>query len=275
VTLPRIPGTCVEIAAPAPRAHPAHAIFDFDGTISLLRDGWQDHMVPLMVEVLESCPRHECREELERIVIDFVDHLTGKQTIYQMIRLCEEVSLRGGEPRPPLEYKEAYNDRLRAALHARHEGLRSGALDPDDHLLPGSRQILEDLRRRGVRCYLASGTDEEFVKTECDLLRVTQYFDGGIFGALANYKDFSKEKVIRRILDDNRLHGPELLAIGDGYVEIENARRVGAVAFGVYSRENNRYHMNADKRERLLRAGAHFLAPDLTESRAVLDHLEG
>ena len=52
-----------------------------------------------------------------------------------------------------------------------------------------------------------------------------------------------------------------------------NARDVGAIAFGVYSEENNRYHMNSDKRERLVRAGAHFLAPDLRQGAAVLDYL--
>ena len=94
---PTIPGSAVEIAKEPVRTRIRHAVFDLDGTISLLRDGWQDHMVPLMIETLESCPRHESRRELEAIVIEFVDRLTGKQTIYQMIRLAEEVEKRGGK----------------------------------------------------------------------------------------------------------------------------------------------------------------------------------
>ena len=46
-----------------------HALLDFDGTVSLLRDGWQDLMVPLMVEVLSECPTHESPQHLEEIVI--------------------------------------------------------------------------------------------------------------------------------------------------------------------------------------------------------------
>ena len=248
-------------------------MLDLDGTVSLLRDGWQDFMVPLMVEVLESCPRHEGREELEKLAVDFVDHLTGKQTIYQMIRLGEEVERRGGRPEDPLSYKARYYERLNRSLAERLDALRRGGLRPDDHLVAGAREFLRELGSRGVRCYLASGTDEEFVKDEAEILEVSRYFDGGIFGALSNYEEFSKEKVIRKILDDFHLDGPELMIIGDGYVEIENARDVGAVAFGVYSEENNRYHMNSDKRERLVRAGAHFLAPDLRQGAAVLDYL--
>lgn len=251
-----------------------HAVFDLDGTISLMRDGWQDHMVPLMIETLESCPRHESREELQAMIIDFVDHLTGTQTIYQMIRLAEEVEKRGGTPLEPLEYKALYNDRLVAGVGERMSGLADGSIDPATLLVAGSKELLEDLNRRGVRCYLASGTDVEYVKKDADLLGIEHLLEGGIFGALPNYEDFSKAKVIGRILSDFDLQGPELLIVGDGYIEIENARAADAIAFGVHSRENNRYHMNADKRGRLLRAGAHFLAEDLSEGRAVLDYLE-
>ena len=62
-------------------------------------------MVPLMVDLLEDCGRDESREEIEALVTGFVDKLTGKQTIYQMIRLCEEIKRRGGSPLEPLEYK--------------------------------------------------------------------------------------------------------------------------------------------------------------------------
>ncbi len=271
---PTIPGSAVEIAKEPVRTRIRHAVFDLDGTISLLRDGWQDHMVPLMIETLESCPRHESRRELEAIVIEFVDRLTGKQTIYQMIRLAEEVEKRGGKSLDPLEYKGLYNERLVAGVRERMSRLEDGSIDPDELRVAGSKDFLEELHRRGVRCYLASGTDEEYVKKDAELLGIEHLLEGGIFGALPNYRDFSKAKVIRRILSDFDLRGPELLVVGDGYVEIENASEVNATAFGVHSLENNRFHMNADKRQRLLKAGSHFLAEDLTEGRAVLDYLE-
>src|SRR2546428_13841288 len=93
---PHLDGTSIEVVSAPLRGRVRYALLDFDGTLSHLRDGWQDFMVPMMVEVLEECPRRESHEELERLVIDFVDHLTGKQTISQMWRLPEAVTKRGG-----------------------------------------------------------------------------------------------------------------------------------------------------------------------------------
>ena len=103
------------------------------------------------------------------------------------------------------------------------------------------------------------------------LLGFDHLFEGRIFGALRQYKNFSKRMVIERIISEHQLEGPELIVVGDGYVEIRDGRRAGAVTFGVHTRENNRYHMNSGKRERLREAGAHFLAPGLEEGAAVLD----
>ena len=41
--------------------------------------------------------------------------LNGRQTIYQMIQLADEVTQRGGTPLEPLAYKHRYHDRLMAA----------------------------------------------------------------------------------------------------------------------------------------------------------------
>jgi len=59
-------------------------LFDFDGTISLIRSGWVNVMVPMMVEILMELKTGETEEELTAVVREFVDRLTGKQTIYQM-----------------------------------------------------------------------------------------------------------------------------------------------------------------------------------------------
>ena len=72
-----------------------HALFDFDGTLSLIREGWQGVMIPQMVEWLLETPDHESEAELTAVVKDFVTRLTGKQTIYQMIQLAEEITQRG------------------------------------------------------------------------------------------------------------------------------------------------------------------------------------
>ncbi len=64
------------------------ALFDFDGTLSLIRSGWVNVMVPMMAEILLELKTGESEEEIRTIVRDWVDRLTGKQTIYQMIELA-------------------------------------------------------------------------------------------------------------------------------------------------------------------------------------------
>lgn len=266
--------TAIEIHREVQTGNIRHVVFDFDGTISLIRDGWQNVMVPMMVELLQTeTGTAETQSELEALVVEFVDRLTGKQTIYQMIQLGEEIEKRGGTPQEPIAYKDEYNRRLLPVVEERIAGLAAGTLPAEPLRVPKSLEFLQSLREMGIHCYLASGTDVEFVKNEAALLGVAPYFDGGIFGALREYKKFSKAMVIQKIITDFQLSGSELLIIGDGYVEIENAKAVGAIAVGVASVEANRYNMNADKRERLIRAGADIIIPDFREGVQLLSYL--
>ena len=133
--------------------------------------------------------------------------LNGKQTIYQMIQLAERIKERGGTPREPLWYKHEYLRRLEERISHRTEGLRNGSLKPDDLLVHGARALLEELKRRGLPLYLASGTDEYCVKAEAELLDMPRYFGRHIYGAIDDYKKFSKKMVIERILRENAMRG--------------------------------------------------------------------
>ena len=265
--------TSIEILNKIERGKVRHAILDFDGTISLIRDGWQNVMVPMMIDVLMETPTDESRKQLESTVVKFVDQLTGKQTIYQMIRLCEEIQKRGGTAKDPLDYKDMYNDRLLPIVNDRITKLENQEIKSNDLRVPMSLEFLQKLTAYDIKCYLASGTDIEFVKHEAKLLGVAEYFDGGIFGALREFSKFSKEMVIKKILADFDLNGSELLIVGDGYVEIQNAKSVNAIAVGVVTKENNVYDMNANKRQRLIRAGADIIIPDFREADQLLSYL--
>jgi phosphoglycolate phosphatase-like HAD superfamily hydrolase len=261
------------VRADFPRGQIRHALFDFDGTLSLIREGWQDVMIPMMVEILRATPRAESETEIYAIVREYVTRLTGKQTIYQMIELTEQVKQRGGAPLEPLAYKRMYHDLLMARIQHRIADLENGRAEPDEMLVPGSRAFLEELTRRGVQCYLASGTDEIFVKHEADLLDVTRYFQG-VYGALDDYKTFDKHMVIQRIMRENNLRGPELVAFGDGYVEIEDTHTVGGIAVGVATNEAARQGIDEWKRSRLIQAGADIIIPDFSKHAALLEYLE-
>jgi len=258
----------------APGRAPEHVLFDFDGTLSLIREGWPDVMVPMMVEHLQATGTGESPDDLRKVCSRFVAELTGKQTIYQMIRLAEEIIRRGGEPRDPLEYKQEYHDRLMQRIETRREALRCGAAPPAEMLVPGSIALLELLTEHDVPIYLASGTDEQYVREEVELLQLDRYFGPHVYGAQDDYKSFSKAQVIQRILSDNSVEGTSLLGFGDGYVEIQNVRDAGGTAIAVASDEANRSGQpDPWKRERLIGAGAHAVVPDYAEAQRLVDWL--
>jgi phosphoglycolate phosphatase len=235
------------------------ALFDFDGTLSLIRSGWVDVMVPMMVEILADLKTGESETELRAVVEDFVWRLTGKETIYQMIEFADHVTRRGGRALDPLEYKKMYLDLLWLRISGRIDELKNGKASPEQYMVPGARALLESLRARGLKMYLASGTDEIYMKEEARLLDVARYFDGGVYGALDDYKSFSKKILIQRILSTTDVAGPEILGFGDGYVEIEEVKQVGGVTIGVATTEPECRVVDDWKRQRLIGVGADYI----------------
>ena len=101
------------------------------------------------------------------------------------------------------------------------------------------------------------------------------HFGRHIYGALDDYRNFSKKMVIERILRENRIAGAQLLSFGDGYVEIENTREVGGLAVAVASDEahNGSGRFDEWKRQRLLGVGADVVIPDFRDAEALLGRI--
>ena len=230
-------------------------------------------MVPMMVEILLELKTGESEEELRSLVQDFVARLTGEQTIYQMIELARQVELRGGKPRQPLEYKHAYNDQLMLKIRHRRGALREGKVSPDKYVVPGVRDFLTALREHGLKLYCASGTDQEFTREEARLLGIEAFFDGRIYGALDDYKSFSKEILIRQMVLNMECRGEELVGFGDGYVEIKNVKDAGGVAVGVATDEPDCRTVDRWKRDRLAGVGADFIVPNFLDRDELLEAL--
>lgn len=270
-----LPGTTIEIIRePVGRGGYSHALFDFDGTLSLLREGWPSVMAPMMIEELLKTPDCEPEEELRVCVEDLIARTTGKQTIYQMMDFCDEVRRRGGDPLDAPVYKQIYLDQLAARIKFRLEGLRCGSIDPRDMLVAGTYYILEALRKRGVQVYLASGTDQHNVRDEAQLLGVAPYFGEHIYGAIEDYKNYSKAQVIERILTENHISGERLLGFGDGYVELDNTKNAGGTAIGIASAEVIRTgEADPFKRDRLIGIGADIIIPDFADTGTLVSYL--
>ena len=259
-----------------PHTNIQHVVFDFDGTLSLIREGWPEVMLPMFEELLPPANGDDAAS-VRAMLLDDIMMLNGKQTIFQMMKFAERVTERGGEPLVPLEYKHEYLRRLEVRIQSRVERLANGDSEPLEFLLHGSIALLDNLRKRGWTLYLASGTDEPFVKREAELLGLGRYFGERVYGAQDDYMSFSKKQVIERILRDNEVEGDRLLVVGDGYVEIENGKDAGGLAVAVASDEANNGLGQFDewKRNRLLGVGADIVVPDYRDAAVLVDVIEG
>jgi phosphoglycolate phosphatase-like HAD superfamily hydrolase len=207
-------------------------------------------------------------------VRSYIDASTGIQTILQMEALVEMVREAGYVPEEKIldkfGYKKIYNDALMEVVNRRLEKLQRGELEVTDFTLKGAIPFLQALREAGMVLYLASGTDEEDVVREATELGFAEYFNGGIYGSQNDIKKYSKKMVVDRIIRENDLHGDELVVFGDGPVEIREVMQAGGIAIGVASDEVRRYGLNAEKRTRLIRAGAHMIVPDFTQWKKLI-----
>jgi len=249
------------------------ALFDFDGTISVIRAGWVDVMAPMMIEILLDLKSGESEAELKTLIQEMIWRTTGKETIYQMMDFAAHVAERGGTPLDAREYKKMYLDRLWTVISGRIEDLKQERVAPEHYMVPGAWQLLEGLKERGLKMYLASGTDEIYMREEARLLGVVPFFEGGVYGAQEDYQSFSKKILIQRIVSNTNVRGDEIVGFGDGYVEIEEVKLVGGVTVGVATKEPACAEVDDWKRERLIRAGADFIVPNYRGHERLLQTL--
>ncbi|MFQ6047759.1 MAG: PfkB family carbohydrate kinase [Phycisphaerae bacterium] len=259
----------------------SHVVFDHDGTISTLRQGWEAVMEPMMVRAILGDAYLSADEALYQRVVarvrDYIDRSTGLQTIVQMQALVEMVREFGCVPEEKIldrfGYKAIYNQALMDMVRDRLAKLTRGELDVHDLTIKGALRMLHRLRDRGVKLYLASGTDRQDVIAEAKALGYAELFEGRIYGAVGDVSRYSKKMVIQQILTQHRLCGGELACFGDGPVELRETRKRGGLAIGVASDEVRRYGLNNRKRARLVRAGADLIIPDFSQADRLLDLL--
>ena len=245
-------------------------LFDFDGTISTLRCGWEEVMLPVFCEVLDDgkTPNEEIKAKAEK----YIDESTGIQTILQMKWLAQQVEESGRTPLDIWDYKKIYNDRLMESIVKKLADLKSGKVNAENYLMAGSVEFLKALKEKGVKIYVASGTDHPDVVNEATALGVIQYFDE-IKGAPLHEENCSKEAVIKRLLESAGYSNEELAVCGDGKVEIALGKEMGARAIGLASFEKERGGIDEAKRKRLINADADIICGDFLEKDELLAFL--
>jgi rfaE bifunctional protein kinase chain/domain len=278
----QMPDTSIEIVTGRkPTERIRHAIFDHDGTISVLRQGWERIMEPMMVAAIVGRHREDIddatRARVVSTVRSFIDRTTGIQTLAQMKGLVDLVREFGLVPRADVRdefgYKALFNEELLAMVRSRIAQLERGELTRDDWQIKGARNMLERLGAAGVELYLASGTDAADAIAEARVLGYAGLFTGGIFGAVGDLRVEAKRDVLARIIQASGARAGEIVVFGDGPVEIREGRRRGAYTVGIAGDEVRRHGLDLRKRTRLIRAGADLIAPDFCQADAMLGHL--
>ena len=261
------------------RPHITHAIFDHDGTISTLREGWELIMAPMMIKAILGDKFNEADEllykKVQSRVDEFIDKTTGIQTLAQMkglIGLIREFGVvREEDILDEAGYKQIYNLELLKMVSEREKKYQRKELSLDDFTLKGALPILKMLYDAGVKLYLASGTDVEDVKREASILGYDHFFENRIYGSVGDINKEAKRIVLDRILDSIGKSGSEnVVTFGDGPVEIRETQKRGGIAIGVASNELKRFGLNEKKRTRLIKAGADIIVPDFSQYQQLL-----
>lgn len=276
-------GTAIEIVTGLPRQRRfTHVIFDHDGTLSTLRQGWEEIMEPMMIRAILGDTASDVDEaffeEVRSAVRDFIDKTTGIQTLVQMKGLIDLVRRFKCVPEDAIldaaGYKRVYNDALIDMVNARIRQLKTGELTVEDFAIKKAHDLLRALAQKQTTLYLASGTDVEDVRREAEILGFAQYFGSRIYGAVGDMTKEAKRIVLERIMNDigEDAH-KRILTFGDGPVEIRETHKREGYTVGVASNEIRRHGLEVRKRKRLIEAGADLVIPDYCQIESLMQVL--
>jgi rfaE bifunctional protein kinase chain/domain len=275
-----LPDTEIEVVNPwKEKLQIRHAIFDHDGTISTLREGWEKIMSPMMIRAVLGDKYMEADEALygkvHTRIQDFIDMTTGIQTLAQMKYLLDLIVEFGCVPREKMldeaGYKQIYNQALLKMVGERAKKYDQGELSLEDLTIKNAVSFLRKLHNAGIQLYLASGTDIEDVKKEAHALGYDHLFEGRIFGSVGDISVEAKKLVLNRIMNTiGESAFGSVATFGDGPVEIRETRKRGGITIGVASNEIKRFGLNEHKRSRLIKAGADIIIPDFSQSQQLL-----
>ena len=260
-----------------------YAIFDHDGTVSTLREGWELIMAPMMIKAILGDKYKDADETLykkvQKRVDEYIDKTTGIQTLVQMKGLLDLIREFGCVADEGIldefAYKQIYNEELLKMIHLREDKFFRDELTLEDFTLKNAVSFLRKLYDAGVKLYLASGTDVEDVKREAMVLGYDHLFEGRIYGAVGDITMEAKKIVLDKILDTiGETSFGKIVTFGDGPVEIRETKKRGGITIGIASNELRRYGLNEKKRSRLIKAGADIIVPDFSQYPQLLSLLD-
>lgn len=173
---------------------------------------------------------------------------------------------------PPLEdmlqalLQARGDDRIgEAAAAYRHHYGESGLLGSVPYA--GISDALQDMRRAGLRIYLATSKREVFARRILENLKLATYFDG-IYGSVPGGELDHKPELLAHILSEQGIRASHCLMVGDRRHDIVGAHAVNMRGLGVLWGYGSQHELDA--------AGADQLVERTTDlARMVLAMLNG
>lgn len=242
------------------------AMIDWDGAISLIREGWQRIMQEYIANFISSgLPQKNDYLWAQ----SFIKKTLGENTVEQMLGMIEKAEQNGRNDIPvsyseKMALAEEHRKKYREILEKEVRGkrIKTAKKNPDKFIVRGMKYLLEELKKRNIKIFVASGSEQEGkggIEEEAETLGLKHYFEA-VFGYNGSISPYNKENVVKWILNKYNLDPLQLLVVGDGPKEMKVGKKFGAVTIGLIS--------NNVTRKILLDSGADFIvynAIDLSE----------
>lgn len=253
----------------APTGQFTLAAVDFDGTMSLIRIGWQQVMHSVMKAALYDY--HPNHAHIDTDIRTYIAHSTGQPSIIQMAWVDEQVMLYGGPHRGAQYYLDQFSNAMKSQIDDRVAAITDEST-ADAFMVPGARRFLHALAERNIRIALVSGTEHHHLVRESAALRIDSYFDAGIYGPGTHAPGFTKHDAIAQLVARYNVAPGAFISIGDGPVEIKAGKALGGYSLAVASDEHGG-GLDIDKRQHLLDAGADAVVAHFTHLDAITQAL--
>lgn len=244
-----------------PSAAPRLAAIDFDGTMSLIRIGWQQVMHGVMHAAL--LPHYPDSARLDNEVYTYIARSTGQPSIIQMAWVDEQVILHGGPARGAQAYLDLFSHAMRDRIDHKVASIHDDA-SADALMVPGARAFLQLLADHHVHLALVSGTEHIHLLRESAALRIDYFFDAGIHGPGPHHPGFTKGDAMAALIDTYQIAPGRFLSVGDGPVEIMAGKSLAGYSLAVASHEASG-GLDDDKRRHLIAAGADAVVANLVD----------
>ena len=164
--------------------------------------------------------------------------------------------------------EEQFKKRIGDVAAAQIEFVRANMATEKITLRPGIRELLTELKNRGVKLGLVTGGSTDIARIKLEMAGIYAMFDLGAFGD----KMVTRKELILEVLSDFRkrfdseIAATEIMYFGDTPYDVEGAHAAG---LRIIATGTDRHPASE-----LAKLGADFPVDDLSDNQAVLKILE-